>query len=180
MVTTNDEELGERVRILRTHGAQAKYLHSEVGLNSRLDALQAGILLAKLPHLDEWNSKRAENAAFYDSAFKESAVTAPYRAEYSTHTYNQYTIRISNRDDLKQHLADAGIVNAIYYPLSLHMQKCFANLGYKEGDMPESEKAARETLAIPIYPELTKDMLQYVADTILASSPLRGEDRGEG
>lgn len=166
MVTANDKKLADRVRLLRTHGARQKYFHDEVGFNSRLDALQAAVLLAKLPHLDEWNRKRAENAVFYNEAFEGTPVGTPFCAEHFTHIYNQYVIRVSDRDGLKKRLDEAGVGNAIYYPLSLHVQKCFAALGHGEGDMPESEAASRETLSIPIYPEITRDLQEFVVKSV--------------
>ena len=167
MVISNDKKLADRVRLLRTHGARQKYFHDEVGFNSRLDALQAAVLLAKLPYLDEWNRKRAENAAFYNAAFEGTSIGTPFCAEYSTHIYNQYVIRVSDRDGLKERLGKAGVGNAIYYPLSLHVQKCFSQLGHGEGDMPESEAASRETLSIPIYPEITRDLQEFVVKSVM-------------
>jgi dTDP-4-amino-4,6-dideoxygalactose transaminase len=167
IVTTNDEKLEDLVRVLRTHGGRKKYFHDIVGMNSRLDTLQAAVILAKLPHLDDWNGKRAEHAAFYNDAFADTKVETPFKTDDTNHIYNQYTIRVSDRDGLQAHLKENGVGNAIYYPLSLHQQNCFKDLGYIEGDMPESEKASKEVISLPVYPELTEDMQKYVVDTVL-------------
>jgi dTDP-4-amino-4,6-dideoxygalactose transaminase len=166
MVVTQDAERAGRVKLLREHGAKPKYYHSIVGTNSRLDALQAAILRVKLKHLDRWSEGRARNAALYDTMFEGSKVGRPWKDPRARHIYNQYVIRTPDRDGLKQFLADRGIGTEIYYPVPLHLQKCFATLGYREGDMPHSEAAARETLALPIYPELTEDQIRYVATTV--------------
>lgn len=170
MCTTNDDELAARLAILRLHGGKPKYYHSVVGGNFRLDAIQAAILLVKLDHLDDWHAGRQANAAYYDRAFKEAGlgefVETPGLHTGSRHIYNQYVIRVRRRDDLRQHLADCGIGTEIYYPVPLHLQQCFAGLGYSKGDCPESERAARDTLAIPIYAELSDDQKAYVVDRI--------------
>jgi dTDP-4-amino-4,6-dideoxygalactose transaminase len=166
MVVTQDAALAEKVRLLREHGSKPKYYHSIVGTNSRLDALQAAILRVKLKHLDRWSEGRAHNAALYDSLFDGSKVGRPWHDPRTRHIYNQYVIRVPRRDELKQFLADRGIGTEVYYPVPLHLQKCFAALGYKEGDMPESERAARETLALPIFPELSEEQIRYVAANV--------------
>jgi dTDP-4-amino-4,6-dideoxygalactose transaminase len=163
MMTARDAALAERVRLLREHGAKPKYYHALVGTNSRLDALQAAILRVKLRHLDRWSEKRAKNAALYDQLFEGARLTRPFRDARARHIYNQYVIRIPQRDALRQHLSDRGVGTEIYYPVPLHLQQCFASLGYREGDMPQSEAAAREVLALPIYPELTEEQIRYVA-----------------
>ena len=163
LMTAQDLALAERVRLLREHGAKPKYYHALVGTNSRLDALQAAILRVKLRHLDRWSEKRAKNAALYDQLFEGARLARPYRDARTRHIYNQYVIRLPQRDALRQHLADRGIGTEIYYPVPLHLQQCFAPLGYREGDMPQSEAAAREVLALPIYPELTEEQIRYVA-----------------
>ena len=163
VMTARDAALAERVRLLREHGAKPKYYHALVGTNSRLDALQAAILRVKLRHLDRWSEKRAKNAALYDQLFEGAKLTRPYRDARTRHIYNQYVIRLPQRDALRQHLADRGVGTEIYYPVPLHLQQCFAPLGYREGDMPQSEAAAREVLALPIYPELTEEQIRYVA-----------------
>jgi dTDP-4-amino-4,6-dideoxygalactose transaminase len=156
MIVTQDEDIYNRLRRLRVHGGLTTYLHDEVGYNSRLDALQAAVLHAKLPHLPAWSAARRANAAFYDQAFADLAdVTTPYIDPANESIYNQYTIRVPKRDALQAHLKEKGIGNSIYYPLPLHLQPCFAYLGYKEGSCPEAEKASKEVISLPIYPELT-------------------------
>src|SRR5690348_5848832 len=166
MITTNSAELAEKARLLCNHGAKPKYYHSLVGTNSRLDALQAAILLVKLKHLDRWSEKRAKNAALYNALFEGSRVGRPYHDPRTRHIYNQYVVRVPKRDELKKHLGERNIGCEIYYPVPLHLQKCFAHLGSKVGDMPHSEAAAHETIALPIYPELSEDQIRYVALTI--------------
>lgn len=170
MCTTNDADLAERMSILRVHGGKPKYYHSFVGGNFRLDALQAAILLVKLKSLDAWTERRQANAAYYDQAFREAElidkVRTPVTKTGGRHIYNQYVIRVQDRDALREHLKDAGIGTEIYYPVPLHLQECFAGLGYAEGSCPESESAATETVAIPVYPELTREQQDYVVSTI--------------
>lgn len=167
MVVTNDEKLAERIRIFRDHGAQPKYHHKWIGGNFRLDALQAAVVRVKLRHLDNWSRRRAENAKRYDAAFAGSTVQTPVIAPGNVSIYNQYCIRVSRRDELRQHLQDSGIGTEVYYPVPLHMQECFAYLGGKTGSLPQAEQAAREVLALPIYPELTAAQQDRVAKTIL-------------
>jgi dTDP-4-amino-4,6-dideoxygalactose transaminase len=166
MVVTQNAEHAERVRLLREHGARPKYHHSIVGTNSRLDALQAAILRVKLRHLDRWSEGRARNAALYHQHFEGSRVGRPHRDARARHIYNQYVIRVPERDALREALTERGIGTEIYYPVPLHLQKCFATLGYREGEMPNSEAAAKETLALPIYPELTEEQIRYVATCV--------------
>ena len=166
MVVTQNAELAEKLRLLCNHGAKPKYYHSLVGTNSRLDALQAAILRVKLRHLDRWSEKRAKNAALYNQLFEGSKVGTPFHDPRTRHIYNQYIIRVANRDGLKAHLGEKNIGCEVYYPVPLHVQKCFAHLGYKAGDMPVSEQAAAETLALPIYPELLDEQIRYVAQTV--------------
>jgi dTDP-4-amino-4,6-dideoxygalactose transaminase len=168
MVVTNDEKLYNRLIIMRNHGSQPKYYHKFVGGNFRLDPIQAATLLVKLSHLDDWSQARRENAAYYDKKFKGSPVITPYISPDCGTIYNQYVIRVPKRDELVKYLKEKTIGCEIYYPVPMHLQECFRYLGYKEGDFPESEKAAKEVLAIPIYPELTDEMKDYVAETILA------------
>ncbi len=167
MCTAQDDALAERIRLLREHGAKPKYYHTIVGTNSRLDALQAAILRVKLRHLDRWSEKRAKNAALYDQLLEGSRVARPYKDARARHIYNQYVIRIPERDALRQHLTERGIGTEIYYPVPLHLQQCFATLGYKTGDLPQSEAAAHATVALPIFPELTEEQIRYVAAAIL-------------
>jgi len=167
MIVTQDEAIYKRLMRLRTHGSVKTYFHDEVGYNSRLDALQAAVLKAKLPHLAGWSQRRRENAAFYNAAFADVPdVVTPFVDPLNESIYNQYTIRAPRRDALQQHLKDRGIGSAIYYPLPLHLQPCFAYLGYREGSCPEAERAAREVLSLPIYPELTRAQLDEVAGTV--------------
>ena len=167
MVVTNDAELGEKIAIYRNHGSKPKYFHKWIGGNFRLDALQAAGLLVKLKYLDEWSTGRRANAARYDELFAgcEKIVTPAIRDDNVT-IFNQYVIRVPNRDECRTFLKEAGIGCEVYYPLSLHEQECFVPLGYKEGDFPVSEQAAREVLALPIYPELTDEQIQYVAGKV--------------
>jgi dTDP-4-amino-4,6-dideoxygalactose transaminase len=175
MCVTNDPALAERMEILRVHGGKPKYYHALIGGNFRLDELQAAVLNIKLTHLDGWSAGRQKNAAFYDAAFKRArasaAVKKPVVAAAVRHIYNQYVIRVPRRDALREQLGAAGVGTEIYYPVPLHLQQCFAYLGGKTGDYPESERAAAETLALPIYPELTDAQLQYVVDMIAAHLP---------
>lgn len=171
MVVTNDDALAERLRVLRVHGSKPKYYHNFVGGNFRLDALQAAVLEVKLKHLDSWTAGRQRNAAFYDKALAGAKIGAPAAVWKDTgdkhyHIYNQYVVRHPQRDKLQAALKAGNIGNEVYYPVPLHVQKCFAYLGYKAGDFPESESAALETVAVPIYPELSAEQLQHVANTI--------------
>ncbi|HEV8217705.1 MAG TPA: DegT/DnrJ/EryC1/StrS family aminotransferase [Gemmatimonadaceae bacterium] len=169
MMVTQDERLATRLRRLRMHGGAKMYFHDEVGFNSRLDSLQAAILSAKLPHLAAWSAKRRENAAYYNEAFAElHDVVTPYVEPANESIFNQYTIRVERRDELQAFLKERGIGSAIYYPLPLHLQPCFAYLGYKEGQCPEAEKAAKQVLSLPIYPELTHSQLNEVIDAVRA------------
>lgn len=158
MLLTQDERLAKRLQRLRTHGSVRTYHHEEVGFNSRLDALQAAVLLAKLPHLAEWSAQRRAHAAYYSAAFADltDVVRPPIVSPENESIFNQYTIRATGRDALQAHLAARGIATAIYYPLPLHLQPCFAYLGYQSGQCPEAEQAAAEVLALPVYPELTR------------------------
>ncbi|TFH64172.1 MAG: DegT/DnrJ/EryC1/StrS family aminotransferase, partial [Candidatus Zixiibacteriota bacterium] len=167
MIVTNSEKLNERLRRLKAHGARVKYFHDEVGYNSRLDTLHAAILHTKLPHLDGWSAARRKNAAYYDQRFARSSLRMPKAAEYAYHIYNQYTLRVDNRDALRDHLKEQGIGFEIYYPAPLHLQKCFQYLGYREGDLPVAERDARQVISIPIYPQLREDEREFVADTVL-------------
>jgi dTDP-4-amino-4,6-dideoxygalactose transaminase len=156
MMVTQDEALHDRLMKLRTHGSRRTYFHEEVGYNSRLDALQAAVLLAKLPHLAAWSEARRANARYYDAAFADVAeVVTPFVDPDAESIYNQYTLRCERRDDLQAHLKAREIGSSIYYPLPLHLQPCFAYLGYRPGSCPEAERAAGEVLSLPIYPELT-------------------------
>jgi dTDP-4-amino-4,6-dideoxygalactose transaminase len=170
MCVTNDEALAKRLAMIRVHGMEPKYYHQLVGGNFRIDELQAVVLNIKLKHLDDWTRRRQENACFYYGAFDraglKSVVTLPPALPGVRHIYNQFIIRAPRRDALKAHLTEAGVGSEIYYPVPLHLQECFADLGHHKGDFPESERAALETLALPIFPELSEVQLQYVVDTI--------------
>jgi dTDP-4-amino-4,6-dideoxygalactose transaminase len=169
LCATNDEELAGKLSALRVHGSTIKYFHDSVGLNSRLDALQAAVLRVKLHHLDAWSEARGRNADLYRKLLRETAVICPEPADYQTrHIYNQFVVRVERRDELKSFLAGRGVGTEIYYPTPLHLQKCFAYLGYGEGDFPVSEALSRETLALPIYPELTPEDLGYVSSCLAA------------
>jgi dTDP-4-amino-4,6-dideoxygalactose transaminase len=169
MMVTQDEALFEALLKLRTHGSRRTYFHEIVGYNSRLDALQAAVLRAKLPHLESWSAARRRNAAYYDAAFADLAdVATPYIDPANTSIYNQYTIRVPQRDALQAHLKDRGIGCSIYYPLPLHLQPCFAYLGYQQGQCPESERAALEVLSLPVFPELTTAQLDEVIGAVRA------------
>jgi dTDP-4-amino-4,6-dideoxygalactose transaminase len=171
MVVTNDGELAERIRLLRGHGASPKYYHKFVGGNFRLDALQAAVLRVKLKYLDEWTTARQRNASRYRKLFEDTSLSGtdlqlPVDKGFGRHIYNQFVIRMESRDNLKDYLKTHDIGSEIYYPLALHLQECFQNLSYQAGDFPFSEAAAHETLALPIYPELTEAMQQTVVRTI--------------
>jgi dTDP-4-amino-4,6-dideoxygalactose transaminase len=169
MILTQDERLATRLKRLRVHGGAKTYYHDEVGYNSRLDALQAAVLQAKLPHLEAWSAKRRANAAYYDAAFADLAdVQTPYVEPCNVSILNQYTLRVARRDDLQSFLKERGIGTSIYYPLPLHLQPCFAYLGYKAGSCPEAERAAGEVLSLPIYPELTQAQLDEVIAAVRA------------
>jgi dTDP-4-amino-4,6-dideoxygalactose transaminase len=167
MILTQDQAIATRLRRLRVHGGAKQYFHDEVGYNSRLDALQAAVLSAKLPHLAEWSAKRRENACYYSDALAGiDGVETPRIDPRNESIFNQYTIRAERRDELQAYLKGKEIGTAIYYPLPLHLQPCFAYLGYREGACPESERAAKEVLSLPIFPELTRDQLDEVVDAV--------------
>jgi len=168
--TTDDPDLYAKMKLIRTHGDVGNYKHAIVGANYRLDALQAAVLRIKLRKLDDWTEGRQRNAAAYNRLFAERGLLGgPVKspaALMGRHVYNQYVVRVENRDALMKHLAERGVGTRIYYPISLHQQECFKALGYSTGDMPKSEAAAETSLALPIYPELTAAQIRYVADSI--------------
>jgi dTDP-4-amino-4,6-dideoxygalactose transaminase len=170
LITTNDAELADRLLVLRGHGSRERYYYETIGTNSRLDSLQAAILRIKLRYLDRWTEGRRRNAEIYRQLFTEfgllDQITLPTTPAGLTHIYNQYTIRAPRRDQLKSHLLNAGIPSEIYYPLPLHLQRAFTYLGYKPGDFPQSEAAAREVLSLPIYPELEEPLLRAMVAAI--------------
>ena len=176
MVVTRDADRGDRLKQLRNHGMKPKYYNSMIGGNFRLDALQAAVVMVKLQHLDTWTAGRQRNALRYDKLFADAGLVGDpiglpehnisNPGEHHGHIFNQYVIRVPRRDELKNHLQENSIGSEIYYPIPLHRQECFAYLGYADGALPESETAAAETLALPIYPELSDDQAAYVVDTI--------------
>ncbi|MHC4430397.1 MAG: DegT/DnrJ/EryC1/StrS family aminotransferase [Planctomycetota bacterium] len=168
MVVTNNEDVYNRLKIMRNHGSNPKYYHTFVGGNFRLDPIQAAVLLVKLPHLDDWSAARRGNAAFYDERFAGTVVQTPYVSSDCVSIYNQYVIRVPERDRLVAYLREKNIGCEIYYPRPAHLQECFGNLGHREGDFPEAEKASQQVLALPIYPELTGRMKDHVAKTVLS------------
>jgi dTDP-4-amino-4,6-dideoxygalactose transaminase len=170
-VTTDDDPIAAKLIALRDHGAKEKYYHKWVGLNSRLDGFQGAVLRVKLPHLKGWTEARRANAARYRQLFTDAGlteqITLPVERADCRHIYNQYVIRVANRrDELRSYLSEHNIGSDIYYPVPLHLQECFAYLGYREGSLPQAERAAKETLAIPIFPELKPDQQEYVVATI--------------
>ena len=186
LVTTNDDELAEKLFIQRVHGAKPKYYHKIIGGNFRLDALQAAVISVKLPHLDSWSEKRRKNAETYTKLFKQAGLAeeegktsfdrknkvllpkAVYKKDdlKNYHIYNQYIIRVEKRDELREFLTKNKIGNEIYYPVPFHFQECFSNLGYKQGEFPNAEMAANTSIAVPIYPELTQEQLIFVVNKI--------------
>lgn len=171
LLTTQDADLADKARIIRAHGSSPKYHHAVIGGNFRLDALQAGLLRVKLPELEGWIAGRRDNAQRYDAAFSSAGLDPlllrPPRRRFEGHVYNQYVIRTSRRDELRAHLDAEGIGTAIYYPVPLHLQRCFAHLGYQEGSLPVSERASRECLALPIFAGLGKSPQERIIDTII-------------
>ncbi len=170
MVTTNNKKTAEKVKMLRMHGCKDRYHHRFVGIASRLDELQAAVLKVKLKYLTEWTESRIEKAATYNALFEKAGLAAiikrPVVSEGNRHVYHQYVISASKRNGLKDHLLANGVGSAVYYPIPLHLQDCFVDLGYKKGDLPVSERAAKETLALPIYPELKRREQKYVVEQI--------------
>lgn len=174
-VTTNDPALADRLRLLRNHGSKQRYYHEEVGWNSRLDAVQAAVLRVKMKYIDEWNARRRELAANYDRLFTQAGLAGksstdplqlPFVATQGHHIFHQYVVRARRRDDLRRHLTERGVGTEIYYPSPLHLQKSYTFLGYAEGDFPESERASREVLALPIFPELTAEEQAAVVEAM--------------
>lgn len=169
MVITSDDEIGEKMRVLRVHGSKPKYYHHILGYNSRLDEMQAAILNVKFPHLNDWAELRREKAHTYSQLLQEMVgeqVVTPYEEDFNYHVFHQYTIRVQKRDELQAFLKEQGVETMIYYPKPLHLQPVFAELGYKEGDLPETEKAAKEAISLPMFPELKTEQQQYVVEKI--------------
>jgi dTDP-4-amino-4,6-dideoxygalactose transaminase len=170
MIITSDEEIAERCRVIRVHGSKPKYYHHVLGYNSRLDEMQAAILNVKFPHLPEWSENRRKHASFYTELLNEQVsehVQTPIEKEGNYHVFHQYTLRVERRDELQAYLKDQGIPSMIYYPMPLHVQPVFKDLGYSEGDFPVSEKAAKEALSLPMFPELKVEQQQYIVGKIV-------------
>lgn len=167
LMVTQDDQLADRLRRLRLHGGSRQYFHEEVGTNSRLDTLQAAVLLAKLPHLERWNLARKRNAGRYNAAFSgHPAICPPAVDPANDHIFHQYTIRVPQRDKLQAHLKSRGIGHSVYYPLALHLQPCFAYLGYSRGSLPAAEAAMESVISLPIYPEMTEAQQELVIDAV--------------
>jgi dTDP-4-amino-4,6-dideoxygalactose transaminase len=173
MVVTDDASLAQKVRLLRVHGSQPKYFHKQIGINSRLDTIQAAVLLVKFKYLEKWTAERQKKAERYQLLFRDlvssvNGLRLPTIQYQNRHIFHQYVIRVPERNRLKQYLSEEGIGTDIYYPVPLHLQECYSFLKYRRGDLPNSEKASGEVLALPIYPELTEDQQMAVADRIKA------------
>lgn len=166
-VTTNEEKLAEKIKTLRDHGQNPRYFYRVVGGNFRLDGIQAAVLSVKLKYLDEWNEKRRQNAAFYNKMFANSPVRPQKIAPNNVCIYHQYTVRVAERDNLQKFLAENEIGSAIFYPKPLHLQDCFKELGYRKGDLPVAERLCSQVLSLPVYPELSEQQIEYVAQTVI-------------
>ena len=163
-VTTNNDELAEKIKLMRNHGRKSKYAHSHFGTNERIDALQCAILNVKMKYIEKWTEKRRENAKIYDELLKETEVIVPYNGEpVSKHVYHLYVVRVKNRDEVWKKLNEKGVGAGVHYPIPLHLQPAFKELGYKEGDFPITEKISKEILSLPMYPELTREQIEFVA-----------------
>jgi dTDP-4-amino-4,6-dideoxygalactose transaminase len=166
-VVTSDDALADRLRMLRVHGARRKYYHEMLGINSRLDTLQAKVLSVKMKYLGEWTEKRRAAAAAYSEGLRSvGSVRLPVELEGCTHVYHQYTVATDDRDGLKAYLAEKGIGSTVYYPLPLHLQDAFWGLGYKKGDFPAAERASESVLSLPMYPEIAREQIEYVIEAI--------------
>lgn len=167
VIVTNDEALANKLRILRAHGSHPKYYHSMIGYNSRLDEIQAAPLRVKCKHIDEWNKKRSEKAKIYNEQLKATPLITPHHADNRNHCYHLYIVQSEKREELIDFLKKEGVSTGIYYPVPLHLQEVYKDLGYEEGSLPVSEELAKRTFAIPLYPELTKEQQSYVIDKII-------------
>ncbi len=175
MIVTDNDELAEKIRMIRVHGSKVRYNHEVLGVNSRLDTIQAAILLVKMKYLDAWNNKRIEIAQKYNKWLSDiDNIRTPYREPYNKHIYHQYTIRTNQRNELAQFLKEKGIQTAVHYPIPLHLQKAFSYLGYKEGDFPISEACSKEVLSLPMFPELKDDEVEYVVESIREFFKIKG------
>jgi dTDP-4-amino-4,6-dideoxygalactose transaminase len=170
LITTDDKTLADSMAMLRVHGSQVRYLHEAIGFNSRLDALQAAVLQVKLKYLDQWTEGRRRNAERYRQLFAQTKhadrVTLPPTAPGNFHVYNQFTVRVPKRDELRAFLKEKGVGSEVYYPLPMHLQNCYRDLGHQKGSFPLSERAAEEVMSLPIYPELTEPQQSYVVEMI--------------
>jgi dTDP-4-amino-4,6-dideoxygalactose transaminase len=169
-VCTNDDSLADRLRLLREHGMRPKYYYKEIGGMFRMAAIQAAVLSVKLKYLDQWHQARRRNAALYDRLLQGTGITTPKIDDGNFSIYNQYCVRVPDRDRVRQHLASKGIGSEVYYPMALHQQDCFAHLGYKNDAFPHSQRACAEVLALPVYPELPEDQLRYVCSELTAAT----------
>jgi dTDP-4-amino-4,6-dideoxygalactose transaminase len=182
MITTNNDRLAEKLRVLRVHGMAPKYHHQSVGINGRLDALQGAILRVKLQHLEQWTIARQSNASRYERLFFQHGlqgfVDLPQPQPDFRHVYNQYVVRVpaAHRSSLRKHLSEHGVGTEIYYPVPLHLQECFTSLGYCLGDFPNAERAAAESIALPIFPELTREQQAYVVETVCRYTTLTASE----
>ncbi|MCV9884750.1 DegT/DnrJ/EryC1/StrS family aminotransferase [Metabacillus halosaccharovorans] len=170
MIVTDYEEIAEKMSVIRVHGSKPKYYHHVLGYNSRLDEMQAAILNVKFPHLDEWSNLRREKAHTYNQLIQEQLqdkIVTPFEADYSHHIFHQYTLRVPKRDELQAYLKEHGVATMVYYPKPLHLQPVFENLGYKEGDLPVTEKACQEALSLPMFPELKQEQQAFVVEQIV-------------
>ena len=165
-VVTNNQEIAEKIGILRNHGQSKRYYHDVVGFNYRMEGIQGAVLNIKLKYLDEWNEKRRKAASLYNKFLKDTELVLPYESEYTKSIYHLYVVLSSKRDRIAQHLQQNGIATGLHYPVPVHLQKAYSNLIYKEGDFPFAEKNARECLSLPIFPEISKDDITYVSDKI--------------
>ncbi|WP_028776627.1 DegT/DnrJ/EryC1/StrS family aminotransferase [Shimazuella kribbensis] len=166
MIVTNDDELAAKLRILRVHGSSPKYYHSMIGYNSRLDEIQAAALRIKLRHLDDWNNARAEKAEYYNKKLAELPIVTPHHAENRKHIYHLYNVQTEDREGLMAHLKENGIASGIYYPLPLHLQEVYKELGYKEGDLPNAETISQKIFALPLYPELEEETIDHIVQVV--------------
>jgi dTDP-4-amino-4,6-dideoxygalactose transaminase len=180
-VVTNDDLLAEKLHMVRNHGSKTKYYHKMVGGNFRIDAIQAAVLQVKLRYLDGWSAKRQQHAAYYDAAIARDArlrsTVTPPTVVQSRHIFNQYVIRTANRDQLREHLKHQQVGTEVYYPVPMHLQECFQDLGYHAGDFPESERAANTSLALPVFPELTGAQKQHIVDALTSFCDVAREQR---
>ena len=167
MVVTNDDEVAEKIKLLRVHGSNKKYYHSIVGYNSRLDEIQAAILRVKLKYIDAWNSARREKANLYNKLLKDTPIATPYEVPGSYHVYHLYTILAPERDELQKYLQEKGILTGVYYPLPLHLQEVYKYLGYKKGDLPVAESISEKALSLPLYPEISEEQIEHVVSEII-------------